>query len=235
MLLLRRFLYSWTLHTHFWFWTVLLLVLWLVSLLLSLKYYFGCTRKKMSDCRGRIKLKNLKINASLLACLQVLSLHETLTAYKSVYFISTVVPILFIILGKIIKPTRRASGKARKDEWGGIQVLDSFIASITQIETCEDTEPYSLPHCLISLICNICFPYLNSIACPSLSSLFRLYAGFYISMLRALGNDVVECMIISILFSPLLATVLSCFLTERSNNLPVHQSDELAFSTPRMG
>ncbi|XP_073052023.1 LOW QUALITY PROTEIN: lysophospholipid acyltransferase 1-like [Primulina eburnea] len=46
----------------------------------------------------------------------VLSLHETLTAYRSVYFVGTIVPIVVLLLGKIIKPARPASSKARKDE-----------------------------------------------------------------------------------------------------------------------
>nr|AHE80985.1 acyl-CoA:lysophosphatidylcholine acyltransferase [Bernardia pulchella] len=46
----------------------------------------------------------------------VLSLHETISAYGSVYYIGTIVPILFFLLGYIIKPTRSArSSKARKD------------------------------------------------------------------------------------------------------------------------
>lgn len=48
--------------------------------------------------------------------LQVLSLHETLTAYGSVYYIGTIVPILLILLSKVIKPPRPATSKARKAE-----------------------------------------------------------------------------------------------------------------------
>lgn len=48
--------------------------------------------------------------------LQVLSLHETLVAYKSVYFIATIVPITLVILGKIIKPAKPARTKAQKEE-----------------------------------------------------------------------------------------------------------------------
>lgn len=46
----------------------------------------------------------------------VLSLHETVTAYRSVYYIGTIVPIVLILLGKVIKPARPARSKARKDE-----------------------------------------------------------------------------------------------------------------------
>ncbi|KAL1834855.1 hypothetical protein ACET3Z_004506 [Daucus carota] len=46
----------------------------------------------------------------------VLSLHETLAAYKSVYFIATIVPITFVVLGKIIKPANPARKKAQKEE-----------------------------------------------------------------------------------------------------------------------
>ncbi|KAL0312656.1 UNVERIFIED_CONTAM: Lysophospholipid acyltransferase 1 [Sesamum radiatum] len=46
----------------------------------------------------------------------VLSLHETITAYGSVYYIGTILPIVLILLGKIIKPARPARSKARKDQ-----------------------------------------------------------------------------------------------------------------------
>ncbi|KAH0649618.1 hypothetical protein KY285_034866 [Solanum tuberosum] len=46
----------------------------------------------------------------------VLSLHETLTAYGSVYYIGTIIPILLILLSKVIKPPRPATSKARKAE-----------------------------------------------------------------------------------------------------------------------
>uniref|UniRef100_A0A5B6ZQ79 Putative lysophospholipid acyltransferase 1 n=1 Tax=Davidia involucrata TaxID=16924 RepID=A0A5B6ZQ79_DAVIN len=44
----------------------------------------------------------------------VLSLHETLTAYGSVYFIGTIVPIVIFLLGYVIKP-RPARSKAQKE------------------------------------------------------------------------------------------------------------------------
>lgn len=40
--------------------------------------------------------------------LKVLSLKETLAAYQSVYFVGTIVPIIFILLGYVIKPARPA-------------------------------------------------------------------------------------------------------------------------------
>ncbi|KAJ8538656.1 hypothetical protein K7X08_029952 [Anisodus acutangulus] len=46
----------------------------------------------------------------------VLSLHETLTSYGSVYYIGTIIPIVLILLGKVIKPARPAKSKARKEE-----------------------------------------------------------------------------------------------------------------------
>ncbi|XP_065875738.1 lysophospholipid acyltransferase 1-like [Euphorbia lathyris] len=46
----------------------------------------------------------------------VLSLHETITAYGSVYYIGTVLPIVLILLGHIIKPAKPARSKARKAE-----------------------------------------------------------------------------------------------------------------------
>ncbi|CAA0820529.1 Lysophospholipid acyltransferase 1 [Striga hermonthica] len=46
----------------------------------------------------------------------VLSLHETLTAYRSVYYIGTIIPVVLILLGKVIKPARPARSKVRKDE-----------------------------------------------------------------------------------------------------------------------
>lgn len=46
----------------------------------------------------------------------VLSLHETLASYGSVYYIGTIIPILLIILGKIIKPAKPSRSKARKEQ-----------------------------------------------------------------------------------------------------------------------
>ncbi|KAH6831042.1 MBOAT bound O-acyl family protein [Perilla frutescens var. hirtella] len=46
----------------------------------------------------------------------VLSLHETLAAYGSVYYIGTILPIVLILLGKVFKPARPARSKARKDQ-----------------------------------------------------------------------------------------------------------------------
>ncbi|XAR55034.1 1-acylglycerophosphocholine O-acyltransferase [Bertholletia excelsa] len=46
----------------------------------------------------------------------VLSLEETIFCYGSVYYIGTVVPIVLIILGNIIKPARSSRSKARKDQ-----------------------------------------------------------------------------------------------------------------------
>ncbi|KAK4726364.1 hypothetical protein R3W88_031281 [Solanum pinnatisectum] len=46
----------------------------------------------------------------------VLSLHETLTAYGSVYYIGTIIPILVILLGKMIQPAKPVRSKAKKDE-----------------------------------------------------------------------------------------------------------------------
>jgi len=45
----------------------------------------------------------------------VLSLHETLASYGSVYYIGTILPIVLILLGKIIKPARPVK-KVRKEE-----------------------------------------------------------------------------------------------------------------------
>ena len=51
------------------------------------------------------------------ACIfQVLSLHETLVAYGSVYFIGTILPIVVILLSYVIKPARPSRSKARKEQ-----------------------------------------------------------------------------------------------------------------------
>ncbi|KAM0900789.1 hypothetical protein ACQ4PT_020408 [Festuca glaucescens] len=47
---------------------------------------------------------------------QVLSLEETLASFKSVYYVGTIVPILCVLLGYVIKPARSAKPKARKAE-----------------------------------------------------------------------------------------------------------------------
>ncbi|XP_075086564.1 lysophospholipid acyltransferase 1 [Nicotiana tabacum] len=46
----------------------------------------------------------------------VLSLHETLTSYGSVYYIGTIIPMVLILLGKAIKPAKPARSKAKKEE-----------------------------------------------------------------------------------------------------------------------
>ncbi|MED6131286.1 Lysophosphatidylcholine acyltransferase 1 [Stylosanthes scabra] len=46
----------------------------------------------------------------------VLSLHETLASFKSVYFVGTIVPIAMILLGSIIKPGKPVRSKARKEQ-----------------------------------------------------------------------------------------------------------------------
>ncbi|CAN1186236.1 Lysophospholipid acyltransferase 1 [Linum perenne] len=46
----------------------------------------------------------------------VLSLHETIAAYGSVYYIGTIIPITLILLGSVIKPPRPARSKPRKEE-----------------------------------------------------------------------------------------------------------------------
>ncbi|XP_027334649.1 lysophospholipid acyltransferase 1-like isoform X1 [Abrus precatorius] len=46
----------------------------------------------------------------------VLSLHETLASYGSVYYIGTIVPVVIILLGHIIKPAKPVRSKARKEQ-----------------------------------------------------------------------------------------------------------------------
>ncbi|XP_020701160.1 lysophospholipid acyltransferase 1 [Dendrobium catenatum] len=57
----------------------------------------------------------LVLNYSCIGFL-VLSMQETLASYKSVYFVGTIVPILFILLGKIIKPGRPVRAKTQKSQ-----------------------------------------------------------------------------------------------------------------------
>lgn len=57
----------------------------------------------------------LVLNCSCVGFL-VLSLHETLAAFGSVYYIATVVPIALILLGNIIKPAKPSRSKARKEQ-----------------------------------------------------------------------------------------------------------------------
>ncbi|XP_010933881.1 lysophospholipid acyltransferase 1 [Elaeis guineensis] len=47
---------------------------------------------------------------------QVLSFKETLASYQSVYFVGTIVPIMFILMGYIIKPARPVRPKAKKSQ-----------------------------------------------------------------------------------------------------------------------
>ena len=53
---------------------------------------------------------------TLLTILKVLSFKETLTAYRSVHFVGTIVPIILILLGKIIKPARPVRPKVHKTQ-----------------------------------------------------------------------------------------------------------------------
>ncbi|KAI5655560.1 hypothetical protein M9H77_32747 [Catharanthus roseus] len=46
----------------------------------------------------------------------VLSLRETLASYGSVYYVGTIIPIVLIILGNVIKPAKPARSKARKEQ-----------------------------------------------------------------------------------------------------------------------
>ncbi|MCD9644750.1 Lysophosphatidylcholine acyltransferase 1 [Datura stramonium] len=46
----------------------------------------------------------------------VLSLHETLTAYGSVYYIGSIVPILVILIGKVIQPSKPVRSRQKKEE-----------------------------------------------------------------------------------------------------------------------
>eukprot|EP01018_Ginkgo_biloba_P016702 Gb_16365 [translate_table: standard] len=52
------------------------------------------------------------------ACIgfMVLSLHETLAAYGSVYFVGTLVPIGLILLGSVLKAPKSAKSRARKEQ-----------------------------------------------------------------------------------------------------------------------
>ncbi|WOH08544.1 hypothetical protein DCAR_0727986 [Daucus carota subsp. sativus] len=75
---------------------------------------------KMAIVKNLLVFINFLYTLMVLNCsaagFMVLSFHETLTAYKSVYFIATIVPVTLILLGKIIKPARPARTKARKEE-----------------------------------------------------------------------------------------------------------------------
>ncbi|XP_015965326.3 lysophospholipid acyltransferase 1-like [Arachis duranensis] len=46
----------------------------------------------------------------------VLNLHETLAVFGSVYYIGTILPILMILLGNVIKPRRPGRSKAQKEQ-----------------------------------------------------------------------------------------------------------------------
>ncbi|XP_050229606.1 lysophospholipid acyltransferase 1-like [Mercurialis annua] len=46
----------------------------------------------------------------------VLSFRETIASYGSVYYIGTIVPLIFFLLGYVIKPAKAAKSKARKDQ-----------------------------------------------------------------------------------------------------------------------
>lgn len=47
---------------------------------------------------------------------QVLSLHETIASYGSVYYVGTIIPIVLIFLSYVIKPPKPVRPKSHKDE-----------------------------------------------------------------------------------------------------------------------
>uniref|UniRef100_A0A1D1YMW2 Lysophospholipid acyltransferase n=1 Tax=Anthurium amnicola TaxID=1678845 RepID=A0A1D1YMW2_9ARAE len=67
-----------------------------------------------------LTLANLAYTILVLNCscigFMVLSLHETLAAFRSVYFIGTIVPVVFLIMGNIIKPVKPVRPKVQKGE-----------------------------------------------------------------------------------------------------------------------
>jgi len=48
------------------------------------------------------------LNMFLLLLEQLLSYHETLQAYSSVYYVGTIVPVAIIFFGLVVKPPRNA-------------------------------------------------------------------------------------------------------------------------------
>ncbi|KAK1352906.1 Lysophospholipid acyltransferase 1 [Heracleum sosnowskyi] len=75
---------------------------------------------KMATAKNMFVFMNFSYTLVVLNCscvsFMVLSLHETLIAYKSVYFIATVLPVTLLILGMIIKPEIPTRTKAQKEE-----------------------------------------------------------------------------------------------------------------------
>ncbi|KAL8112407.1 hypothetical protein AgCh_019933 [Apium graveolens] len=75
---------------------------------------------KMAILKKILLVMNFTYTLLILNCacvgFLVLTLSETLSAYKSVYFVATGIPILLVLLGKIIKPAKPSRTKARKDE-----------------------------------------------------------------------------------------------------------------------
>lgn len=104
---LRRSLCLWTLLIHFSSWTTHALVSW------SVLFDFWT---RVIDFLNWFVLKGGLFNAFFLFLQQVLSLHETLTAYGSVYYIGTIIPVVVILLGNVIK-TKPVRSKARKEQW----------------------------------------------------------------------------------------------------------------------
>lgn len=71
-----------------------------------------------------------------LMMIQVLSLHETISSYASVYYIGTVLPIAMILLSYVIKPARSSKSNPRKLEW----VRNLFFYMILWICWCSSVE-----------------------------------------------------------------------------------------------
>ncbi|KAF5935478.1 hypothetical protein HYC85_026607 [Camellia sinensis] len=59
---------------------------------------------------------------------QLLSLHETVAAYRSVYFIGTIDPIVVILPGYVIRPERPLTSKA----WEKLSFLTSLMLCLVR-------------------------------------------------------------------------------------------------------
>uniref|UniRef100_A0A0D6QUZ7 Wax synthase domain-containing protein n=1 Tax=Araucaria cunninghamii TaxID=56994 RepID=A0A0D6QUZ7_ARACU len=69
--------------------------------------------------RKMLTLTNVIYTALVLnyACIGflVLSLHETLASYSSVHYVGTLVPVVLILLGSVLKPPRAAKARSKKE------------------------------------------------------------------------------------------------------------------------
>lgn len=114
--------------------------------------------------------------------LQVLSMHETIASYRSVSYIGTILPIVLILLGYVIKPARPVRSKVRKDQWE-CDIETTFSSHLTVwneiLRMAEQSTAFrSFFTLLLYKICNTCFDLRNCLTLVLISETVQLWFKF---------------------------------------------------------